>query len=208
MAVLAIIASSLGPTIAHGQTLRDHLKCFKVKDSRPKAKYTADMNGLIADTGCVIKVPAALLCVDSSKTNVQPTPPDVSSGEPPTEVACYKAKCPKAVPPTVAWHDQFGTGVLTPSRSTLLCAPRSFTQSSCAPSVCPTVNPCTEGAACASSAGQCFVMPNAAAICTKANSGHCQADCDTAGCPAGYVCVTDACLCPGSKACAVPCTPP
>jgi len=120
--VLALALLLIPFTSAHGQPVADHLKCYKVKDSRPKASYTADLGGLVPEPGCRIKVPAKLLCVETAKTNVQPRRPEAvreSAGR----FACYTVKCPETIPPTVAWLDQFGAGTLTPSTSKLLCAP-------------------------------------------------------------------------------------
>src|SRR5690348_16185347 len=57
------------------QPVPDHLKCYKVKDTQPKATYTADLGGLVAEPGCLIKVPGNLLCVEATKTGITPTPP-------------------------------------------------------------------------------------------------------------------------------------
>jgi len=58
--VLALALLLIPFTSAHGQPVADHLKCYKVKDSRPKASYTADLGGLVPEPGCRIKVPAKL----------------------------------------------------------------------------------------------------------------------------------------------------
>ena len=50
----------------------DHLKCYKIRDPQPKATYAANLGGLTPEPGCVIKVPARMACVPSTKTNVQP----------------------------------------------------------------------------------------------------------------------------------------
>src|SRR5438552_9865598 len=99
--VLALALLLIPFTSAHGQPVPDHLKCYKVQDSRPKASYTADLGGLVAEPGCKIKLPAKLLCVETAKTNVQPSPPAGPSGNDAGRFACYKLKCPKNTPPTV-----------------------------------------------------------------------------------------------------------
>ena len=79
-----VLALMIGPRLIDpvSAQVSDHLKCYKVKDSRPKASYDADLQGLAPEPGCTIKVPAKLLCVETTKTNVQPTPPGGGSGSP------------------------------------------------------------------------------------------------------------------------------
>jgi len=60
---------------AGAQPVADHLKCYKVKDSQAKATYTAHLAGLADAPGCLVKVPGTLLCVETTKTEVVPTPP-------------------------------------------------------------------------------------------------------------------------------------
>jgi hypothetical protein len=45
---------------------------FKAKDPLAKGTYTADLGGLTAEPGCVIKVPAKLTCVPATKSDVDP----------------------------------------------------------------------------------------------------------------------------------------
>jgi len=105
-----------------------HLKCYKIKDPAAKAAYTADLAGLTAEPGCRISVPAKQLCVDTTKTNVVPTPP---GGGPPTggnagKFLCYKIKCPKGSDVSVPAEDQFGSRSVTAKiGGKLLCAPSS-----------------------------------------------------------------------------------
>src|SRR5262245_60976585 len=54
----------------------DH-ECSKIKDGATAVTYTADLAGLAAEPGCAIRVPAKLLCVDTTKSNVRPAPPGV-----------------------------------------------------------------------------------------------------------------------------------
>jgi hypothetical protein len=109
---------------AGAQPVADHLKCYKVKDSRVKATYTADLGGLVSEPGCLIKVPGKMLCVEATKTNVNPPPPGGPDDSGPAgRFLCYKVKCPKAVLTPLSWHDQFGTGTITPSVPKMLCAP-------------------------------------------------------------------------------------
>src|SRR5262249_21972760 len=72
--------------------------------------------------GCLVKVPAKVLCVDVQKTNVTPPPPGAAPGAPAQKFLCYKVKCPKAQP-TATLQDQFGTHALAVKSTSLLCAP-------------------------------------------------------------------------------------
>jgi len=73
---LFAITAALGFVVrANAQPVADHLKCYKVKDSQAKASYTADLGGLVAEPGCIIKVPGNLFCTETTKTNITPTPP-------------------------------------------------------------------------------------------------------------------------------------
>jgi hypothetical protein len=88
----------------------DHLECFKVRDSQARATYRADVAGLVAEPGCVIRVPGTLFCTQTTKSNVDPVPPGgAGDGGPAGRFLCYKLKCPKAALPTVTWNDQFGS---------------------------------------------------------------------------------------------------
>jgi len=105
----------------------DHLQCFNIKDTTAKATYTANLtptdNTFPVANGCVVRVPAKLLCVDVAKTIVPPpTPPGAGPGLPAQKYLCYKVKCPKATP-TATIQDQFGTHQVTVKGTSLLCAP-------------------------------------------------------------------------------------
>lgn len=104
----------------------DHLKCYKIKDPIAKTLYTADLSEslpLSADSGCLIKTPGKLLCVDTEKTNVNPAPPGSPSPGEARRFVCYKVKCPKQTLSGVPWTDQFGTRTLTPIGPKMVCAP-------------------------------------------------------------------------------------
>jgi len=119
----AACAYVLGGTIPAGA--QTHLKCYKVRDPQARARYTANLSGLTQENGCQIRVPARMVCVPSNKTNVSPVPPGGGATGTPNKFACYKVRCPRAVLPNVAIHDQFGNRSITPKRSQLLCAPAS-----------------------------------------------------------------------------------
>jgi hypothetical protein len=94
-----------------------------VKDPQVKTTYTADLSGLVAHTGCTIKVPAAMACVPTAKTNVQPPPTGSGGTGTPNAFGCYKVKCPKAPAPPLELDDQFGSRTVAPSAPKLVCAP-------------------------------------------------------------------------------------
>ena len=108
----ALIAAFACAASAAAQPVADHLKCFKVKDPQAKAKYTADLSGLVAESGCTIKVPATMACVAATKENVQPTPPGGGGTGTPNAFGCYKVKCPKTAVPPLQLNDQFGSRVV------------------------------------------------------------------------------------------------
>lgn len=129
MRTLLVLVALTVPVLGHAQ-VADHLKCYAIKDSlresgaNPVRTYTADLNGLAAEPGCVIKMPAKYACVETTKTNVQPPSP---LGLPPRAAAghflCYKLKCTKAALPAVTLGDQFGIRAVTPRSAKFLCAP-------------------------------------------------------------------------------------
>lgn len=122
--VAAVGLMAAGPVAAQVQ---DHVACYSVKDAAPKAAYTADVDGIVLARGCLVKVPAKLLCVPASKSNVNPAPPVPGTGATAASVACYKVKCPKGVLDPVMFTDQFGSRMLTPKAPKLLCAPALVT---------------------------------------------------------------------------------
>ena len=78
----------------------DHLQCYPIKDTLPRAKYSADLlpattPPFAAALGCEIKVPAKLVCLAVEKANVAPTPPLPVEGTDARSVFCYALRCPK-----------------------------------------------------------------------------------------------------------------
>jgi uncharacterized protein DUF1566 len=71
----------------------------------------------------VIKVPAVMACVPSTKTNVAPPPPGGGGSGTPHGFFCYKVKCPTTTLPALPGTDQFGSRAVTPRVAKLLCAP-------------------------------------------------------------------------------------
>jgi hypothetical protein len=126
-----LVLVALGVPVLGGAQVADHLKCYAIKDSlrksdaNPVKTYTADLNGLAPEPGCVIKMPAKYACVETTKANVQPTPPGAEAGTAAGHFLCYKLKCAKAALPAVTLADQFGTRAVTARSAKLLCAPAS-----------------------------------------------------------------------------------
>jgi hypothetical protein len=116
----AFVVAVSTPAVAQ---VADHLQCYKVKDVQPKATYTADLNGLAAQAGRLIEVPAALVCVPTTKTNVTPAPPGGGRIGAAAPFGCYEVECPKTTLPTVGLDDQFGNRTVTPQARKLVCAP-------------------------------------------------------------------------------------
>src|SRR6266404_2148226 len=107
---VALIAALTLTTLAGAQPVPDHLKCYKIKDPQAKTTYTADLGGLVAEPGCLIKLPAKLACVPSTKTiTSSPQPPGGGGTGTPNSFFCYKVKCPKASLPSLSGADQFGS---------------------------------------------------------------------------------------------------
>ena len=134
---VAALSLSLGLAPPTAAQVPDHLKCFKVRDQLREAFYTADLNGLVPEAGCRIRVPATLICLPSTKTNVSPTPPGGGEGPPAGSFACYRLKCSRDTElPDVVIDDQFGTRIGTPAFARMLCAPLN-------PTTTPTVSTTT-----------------------------------------------------------------
>ena len=83
--VLSCLLGGAASVLAAG----DHLECYRMKDSAARTRYSADLNGLAPEPGCVIKVPGQLLCVATTKTNVTPNPPGGGGNDPAGQFVCY-----------------------------------------------------------------------------------------------------------------------
>jgi hypothetical protein len=136
---LAILCGTLA--VPARAQVADHLKCYKIKDSAPKATYMADLGGLAAEPGCRIAVPGKMLCVETAKSLIPPPPPTPSAG-PAGRFLCYKVKCAKGALAPVAWSDQFGSRSVTPIGAKLLCAPETPTTTTTTTTAPPS---CTDG---------------------------------------------------------------
>jgi hypothetical protein len=117
-----LAAAMVMPTAAGAQT-NDHLTCFGVKDSAPRAKYQAKLTTAAGSQTCIVKTPAKFACVPTTKSDVTPAPP---GGGPSSSASgsflCYRAKCPKASVSENA-QDQFGNRLVLLKASRVLCAP-------------------------------------------------------------------------------------
>jgi hypothetical protein len=170
---VAVLSLSLGLAPPTAAQVPDHLKCFKVRDQLRQMFYTADLSGLVPEAGCRIKVPAALICLPSTKTNVSPTPPGGGEGPPAGSFACYRLKCARPELPDVVIDDQFGTRIGAPAFAKMLCAPLN-------PTTTPTVSTTTLPTSTTSTTLPCpwtgppIYDPNAFAECGPSCSGaHC-----------------------------------
>ena len=199
---VVLAALFLTPTLPAGAQIADHLKCYKVKDPIAKAAYTADLGGLAPEAGCVIKLPGKLLCVETTKTNVSPTPPGAAPGNPAGQFLCYKVKCPKVTPPGLPWTDQFGGRTLQPAAPKMLCAPRAVSTTTITSTTTTTSPPCISGgcAPCGScGTGECHLTGGGGGCGTIDNNPQCvdasactQTNCTAHGqCGPGLVCVVN-----------------
>ena len=217
--LIVLVLVILSVVVARAQT-GDHLKCYKVKDPHAKTTYTADLDGLVAEPGCLIKLPAKLVCAPTAKTNVQPTPPGGGPSGTPNFFVCYKIKCPRAVLPALDLTDQFGRRTFIPTGAKMLCAPATpataTTSTVTTTSTTSTISTTTTttpspicgvgGSACGSCGdGLCILHCGSPPIgyCASTAAGSCapsgcQGDSD---CPGGKICVGAGA---GPSACANP----
>jgi hypothetical protein len=98
----------------------DVFKCYKTRDLRPRATYTADLMAGVAgfanELGCTIKPSAKRICVQVTQQNVTPPPPGGGPGFGPDaggQFINYGLKCPRGTLPPVGFTDQFGPATLT-----------------------------------------------------------------------------------------------
>ena len=209
---IVVVVAALGPAARVGlaQPVADHLKCYKVRSPEARTKYTADLDGLTPESGCLIKVPAELTCVPTTKTRVSPIPPGGGPSGVPNGFNCYRVKCPKTKLPVIQNKDQFGARELTPLSASLLCAPfelpttsTTTTTSSTTSTTAPTCSAGTLacGRPCGASCNGTCMGPGTAQFCTGIHCGSFDQVCvDTSvpplgacsfdsGCPAGFACV-------------------
>jgi hypothetical protein len=185
----------------------DHLQCYRVRDPQRHVTYTADLDGLTVAHGCVIRLPAKLTCVPTAKENVTPTPPGGGPTGVPNGFNCYAVKCPKGPLPEVPTADQFGSRIVVPSKSSLLCAPfapptttTTTTETTtttlaltCAGGLIACGKPCGNGCTC--------MGPGTAQFCSGIHCGAFDQACVNTSVGAGAPCSFDV-DCPAGQACA------
>jgi hypothetical protein len=157
----------------------DHLRCFSVRDTQPKATYTAELDGLVSQPGCLIKVPAKLACVPTQKLNITPPPPGNGPIQPMPTVLCYKTKCPDAPVAPQTLTDQFGTRPIFFRKTGLLCAPVVVT-------VTTTTGPTTTSFGGVSMTTTSCVTTTFADSCLRRSAGLCAGG----PCPPGMTCMS------------------
>lgn len=129
LACLVATGGLLVANAASAQT-RDHLKCFKIKDTASFAA-TVDLrpfdDGIFSVTaGCTVKVRSRQLCIPVKKEIVTTDAPDldVTGAHLENALLCYSMRCRGETPPEgLEMSDQFGTRTLTGLRTYSLCAP-------------------------------------------------------------------------------------
>jgi hypothetical protein len=169
----------------------EHLKCYKIADPQEKAKYTADLTGIQPEPGCVIKVPATMVCTPTMETNITPTPSGSNGTATGKGFACYKVKCDKAALPVVQMTDQFGDRAVQPKVAQLVCEPL-ITGITCGDSTYPQCGGiCPSGQVC-----QAYALLSGTDLdCHCTTTCRCvepTTACAGAPCPSNY-CVREAC---------------
>ena len=190
-----IVAAALAPTFARAQVgiPFDHLKCYKIKDPQPPTTYTANLSPLQhppfnVEPGCVISVPAKLLCIPVEKTNVQPTPPGAVNGTNAQDYLLYKIKCPNVtvvrggMPLPVT--DQFGARTILVGSHKVLLVP-AFKQSNLCHNQANPGQPPVCGGACPNPDQKCVLNPagtdcNCETPCGVNAAGVCGGECPLA----------------------------
>ncbi|HYC57015.1 MAG TPA: hypothetical protein VEL28_18925 [Candidatus Binatia bacterium] len=130
VAALLGFAIMMAPASASAQAApSDHLKCYKIKDTKMFKSAEANLQAQTEDFGlqnCLIKPKAKSYCVPVQKTvtNLQDGHPVELGGADQTGGRiCYKAKCPKQeIAPKVV-TDQFGTRTVQFKNTVRLCTP-------------------------------------------------------------------------------------
>jgi hypothetical protein len=192
----ASLAAALTPALSQAQVGNpfDHLKCYKIKDSTPKAKYTADLVPLQnppfnIEPDCVLKAPAKLFCIPVQKTNVQPTPPGAVNGTTAQDYLLYKIKCPNVavvkggMPLAVA--DQFAARTILVGAHKLLLVP-AFKQNNLCHNQAQAGTPPVCGGDCTNPNQKCVLHPGTTncdceSPCGVDAAGACGGTCPFAG---------------------------
>jgi hypothetical protein len=178
----------------------DHLACFKARDNAPRARYSLTLSNDAGTLGCKLKVPAKLVCLETTKTNVSPTPPGGGPTGATGGFLCYQLKCPRGQTASGDVQDQFGRRTVRFRGAQLLCAPAtrgtltigpapgprgSTTTTTLATSGCRftdgrCVGQCAGGARCATAASSTSCECRSTA-CGDADAPECNGFCTTQG---------------------------
>ena len=180
---LAVLAAVGLATPSPLRAQADHLKCYKIKDTALKATYTVDLDGLAPEPGCVVKVPAALFCVQTHKQVVStPPPPGAPPGPDAGRFACYKVKCPKGVLGQITISDQFATRTVSPGNAQLLCAPVQLAGVTTTTTASTTTTTLSQEVACcaATGAAACLWLPGQDCVNFPGTPGTLSSSCDSA----------------------------
>jgi hypothetical protein len=130
--LLSLSALALGVAIAAPASAQnfDHLKCFKIKDTKTFKKATADLTvtgGPFAGMqNCTISAGSKEFCVPVHKMNVvvtEGTEAPTSGQEHLYDRLCYKVKCPAGGASNASYADQFGTHALGGFKVSTICTP-------------------------------------------------------------------------------------
>jgi hypothetical protein len=171
---LALLATLLAVPV-FAQTTRDHLTCFRVRDSAPKTKYKATLTTAAGSQDCMVKTPAKLACVETEKSSVTPAPPGGGpSGSAAGSFLCYQAKCPKPSNAGSNVQDQFGERVISFGGARFLCAPAIVAAPTPGSTTTTTTLPGT-GGGCSFTDGKCQGSCGAGMKCGAAvGTGSCE----------------------------------
>jgi hypothetical protein len=121
--VVVGLGALLLATPALAQTTSDHLSCYRVRDSAPRARYSLTLTNAAGSSRCRIKAPAVLACLETVKSAVSPAPPGGGPTGATGSFLCYALKCGRSSSASTTMQDQFGSRTVTLRGVTVLCAP-------------------------------------------------------------------------------------
>lgn len=148
------------PALVHAQAVKDHLKCYQVKDAlnlAARVDLASPQFGL--EAGCKVGK-AKYFCVPAEKTVIsaedkklkQPIVPLPVTGPDAGDRICYKVKCPAPAVPIAdqTVTDQFGTRIATKFKASFVCTPAVKGSEYCGDGVKNGTEECdgTDAAAC------------------------------------------------------------
>lgn len=199
---MVTLAAAVLPVAALAQT-QDHMTCFAVKDSAPRAKYQATLTTDAGSQQCIVRAPATFACVPTAASNVTPglpaTGPSASAAG---AVLCYRAKCPKSAT-TESVQDEFGSRSVQVKASRFLCAPASVGPPTPGSPASPTTSTTLAGggSGCSFSNGDCTGSCGAGKRCgTVVGTATCECrdvkcgDADAPACNGACSNSSDACI--------------